>query len=51
MLEEWLTRIPEFRVADESEIGFVGGIVASVKPFSLAWDVSTTRGDVETDGA
>ena len=44
MLEEWLTRIPEFRVADESEIQFVGGIVASVKPFSLAWEVSTTRG-------
>jgi cytochrome P450 len=43
MLEEWLTRIPEFRVADESEIQFVGGIVASVRPFSLVWDVDTTR--------
>jgi len=44
MLEEWLTRIPDFRVADASEIQFVGGIVASVKPFSLVWDVATTRG-------
>lgn len=45
MLEEWLTRIPDFKVADESEIGFVGGIVASVKPFSIAWDVASTRND------
>jgi cytochrome P450 len=44
MLEEWLTRIPEFKVADESEIQFVGGIVASVKPFSLSWDVASTCG-------
>jgi cytochrome P450 len=44
MLEEWLTRIPEFSVDPESDIKFVGGIVASVKPFSLVWDVSTTRG-------
>jgi camphor 5-monooxygenase len=44
MLEEWLTRIPDFRVADAAEIQFVGGIVASVKPFSLVWDVATTRG-------
>jgi len=45
MLEEWLTRIPDFKVVDESEIGFVGGIVASVKPFSIAWDVASTRND------
>jgi cytochrome P450 len=44
MLEEWLTRIPEFKVADESEIQFVGGIVASVKPFFLSWDVASTCG-------
>jgi cytochrome P450 len=44
MLEEWLTRIPEFSVDPESDIKYVGGIVASVKPFSLVWDVSTTRG-------
>ena len=43
MLEEWLTRIPEFKVADDSEISFVGGIVASVRPFFLSWDVSSTR--------
>jgi camphor 5-monooxygenase len=39
MLEEWLTRIPEFSVATDSEISYVGGIVASVKPFKLVWDV------------
>jgi cytochrome P450 len=39
MLEEWLTRIPEFSVAKDSEIKYVGGIVASVKPFALVWDV------------
>jgi cytochrome P450 len=44
MLEEWLTRIPEFSVAPDSEISFVGGIVASVKPFSLVWDVTSTHG-------
>jgi cytochrome P450 len=43
MLEEWLVRIPDFRVAEDTEVGFVGGIVASVKPFSLVWDVANTR--------
>ena len=42
LLEEWLRRIPEFSLAPDSKIEYVGGIVASVKPFFLAWDVATT---------
>jgi cytochrome P450 len=41
MLEEWLTRIPDFSVAKDSEIEYIGGIVASVKPFTLVWNVSS----------
>jgi camphor 5-monooxygenase len=44
MLEEWLTRIPDFSVDPDSDIKFLGGIVATVKPFSLVWDVASTRG-------
>ena len=43
MLEEWLSRIPNFAIAPGCDVGYTGGIVAAVKPFSLAWDASTTR--------
>jgi cytochrome P450 len=43
MLEEWLTRIPEFSIDPASEIHYIGGNVIGVSPFSLIWDVSSTR--------
>jgi cytochrome P450 len=38
LLREWFARIPEFRLADGSELGFSNGIVGTVKPFTLVWD-------------
>ncbi|MGD9800137.1 MAG: cytochrome P450 [Parvularculaceae bacterium] len=38
MLEEWLSRIPEFWIAPGHEVVFQGGIVASILPFELAWE-------------
>lgn len=40
LLEEWLKRIPDFAVTEDSAISFTGGIVASINPFSLEWDQS-----------
>lgn len=39
VLREWLARIPEFRLAPESELSFSNGIVGTVNPFVLEWDV------------
>lgn len=39
LLREWFARIPEFRLAAGSELGFSNGIVGTVKPFILEWDV------------
>jgi len=39
VLREWLSRIPEFRLAEGTELRFTNGIVGSVKPFILEWDV------------
>ena len=39
VLREWFSRIPEFRLADGQPLSFESGIVGSVKPFILAWDV------------
>lgn len=39
VLEEWLARIPEFRLASGSALTFTSGIVATVNPFELEWDV------------
>lgn len=39
VLREWFARIPEFRLADEPGLRFTNGIVGSVKPFILQWDV------------
>lgn len=39
ILTEWLARIPEFRVAKGSSLSFTSGIVATVDPFELEWDI------------
>ena len=38
VLEEWLARIPEFRLADDRPLSFTSGVVATVDPFELVWD-------------
>ena len=37
LLEEWLSRIPEFEIAPESELSYTSGIVSSTNPFELVW--------------
>lgn len=37
VLEEWLARIPEFRLAKGTSLSFTSGIVATVDPFVLEW--------------
>lgn len=39
VLREWFARIPEFRLAKGQTLGFTNGIVGTVKPFVLEWDV------------
>jgi len=39
VLEEWFARIPEFRLAPGAALRFTSGIVGSVQPFELEWDV------------
>ena len=39
VLREWFARIPEFRLARDEPLRFSNGIVGSVKPFTLVWDV------------
>jgi len=39
VLREWFARIPEFRLAKDEPLRFSNGIVGSVKPFTLEWDV------------
>lgn len=39
VLQEWLARIPEFRLAKGTSLSFTSGIVATVNPFALEWDV------------
>lgn len=43
LLEEWLSRIPEFAVSANAEIQYTGGIVGSVNSLPLTWDAGTTR--------
>jgi len=38
LLEEWLLRIPDFRVAPGQEVSFTGGIVGSVNNLPLVWE-------------
>lgn len=40
MIEEWLRRIPDFQVKPGTSVSYGGGIVATVKPFTLCWDVT-----------
>ncbi len=39
VLQEWLARIPEFRVAADSPVSFGSGVVGTVNPYVLEWDV------------
>lgn len=39
VLEEWLARIPEFRLAGNSAPTYTSGVVATVNPFELEWDI------------
>jgi cytochrome P450 len=39
VLEEWFSRIPHFRLAEGTAISYTSGIVATVKPFELSWNV------------
>lgn len=41
MLEEWLSRIPEFHLAPHRQIRFTGGIVGSVVELPLAWSLGS----------
>ena len=40
VLEEWLARIPEFRIAPGHLISYTGGIVGSVDALPLVWDTA-----------
>jgi cytochrome P450 len=42
-LEEWLTRIPEFRLAEGQNLRYMGGITASIERVELVWDPAATR--------
>ena len=37
VLREWLARIPHFRLARGTTLGFSNGIVGTVKPFEIEW--------------
>jgi cytochrome P450 len=37
VLEEWLARIPDFAIANRSEVGMRSGIVASIERLPLCW--------------
>lgn len=39
VLQEWFARIPEFRLGEDRPLAYTNGIVGSVKPFTLVWDV------------
>lgn len=39
VLREWFARIPEFRLAEDTPLRYTNGIVGSVQPFALEWDV------------
>jgi camphor 5-monooxygenase len=40
-LEEWLSRIPDFRLAPDATIECVGGIVGCVRAVHLTWDTGS----------
>ena len=37
-IEEWLKRIPDFRIAEDSDLSVIGGIAPSLTRVCLAWD-------------
>ncbi len=39
VLSEWLARIPDFRLPEGESLTYTSGIVATVDPFNLEWDV------------
>ena len=39
VLREWFARIPEFRFAGNAPLGYTNGIVGSVNPFEIEWDI------------
>ena len=39
VLREWFARIPEFRLSKDAPLRYTSGIVGSVDPFVLEWDV------------
>jgi len=39
VLREWLARIPEFRLVQGSTLSYSSGIVGTVDPFVLEWDI------------
>lgn len=39
VLREWFARIPEFRLSAETPLRYTNGIVGSVNPFVLEWDI------------
>lgn len=39
ILEEWLARIPDFRLAPDTQLSYASGIVSAVNAFELEWDV------------
>jgi cytochrome P450 len=39
VLREWFARIPDFRIADDAPLHYTNGIVGSVNPFILEWEV------------
>ncbi|MFA7440220.1 MAG: cytochrome P450 [Sphingomonadaceae bacterium] len=41
-IEEWLRRIPDFRVAQDCDVSFTGGIVAVVDELVLNWGTAGT---------
>jgi cytochrome P450 len=42
-LQEWLSRIPHFKVAPGSKVGFKAGTVGCMENLNLVWDPSTTK--------
>ena len=38
-LQEWVKRIPEFRLAPDAKVKYHSGIVAAAENVSLVWDV------------
>ena len=43
VIEEWLARIPEFRLAEGTSLSYTSGIVATVNPFELEWGCDWLR--------